>query len=100
MSRHAKRNNEHSNLHATDSVLKVELFYTPYCEHCKQTQARLMELAKELPLNIEANNILDAIDRAVQLGIARTPSLVVQGQHVLDGNMSKTRLKRILQQYL
>lgn len=63
--------------------MKIELFYTPGCAKCAGATTALKAAAQALP-GVEwcEVNVLDDLDRAVDLGVLTLPALAVDGELV------------------
>lgn len=63
--------------------MKIELFYTPGCTKCAGATAALKAAAQALS-GVEwcEVNVLDDLDRAVDLGVLTLPALAVDGKLV------------------
>ena len=63
--------------------MKIELFYTPGCAKCAGATTALKAAAEALPgVEWREVNVLDSIDRAVDLGVLTLPALAVDGELV------------------
>lgn len=62
--------------------MKIELFYAPGCAQCATTTAALKAAAIAAVPGVEwlEVNVLDCLDRAVDLGVLTLPALVVDGE--------------------
>lgn len=66
-------------------AVNLELFYSPYCSRCGSARRRLRSLAADWPaeqLIFREHNVLEALDRAVAVGVMRTPALTIDGKLV------------------
>lgn len=63
--------------------MKIELFHTPGCAKCAGAATALKAAADAVP-GVEwcEVNVLDDLDRAVDLGVLTLPALVVDGELV------------------
>ncbi len=63
--------------------MKIELFYTPGCAKCAGVATALKVAAEAVP-GVEwcEVNVLDDLDRAVDLGVLTLPALAVDGELV------------------
>lgn len=63
--------------------MKIELFYTPGCARCAGA-ATALKAAAEAVTGVEWRevNVLDDLDRAVDLGVLTLPALAVDGELV------------------
>lgn len=62
--------------------MKIELFYTPGCAKCAATTAALKTAAVAAVPGVDwlEVNVLDCLDRAVDLGVLTLPALAVDGE--------------------
>jgi len=63
--------------------MKIELFHTPGCAKCAGTATALKAAAEAVP-GVEwcEVNVLDELDRAIDLGVLTLPALAVDGELV------------------
>ncbi len=73
----------------------IELFCAPHCRHCDTAAQQLRAWLSERDVSLQTKNILDHVDRAVDLGILRTPALVVDDELVHQGQLSDRRLMQL-----
>ncbi|WP_148862209.1 glutaredoxin family protein [Marinobacter fonticola] len=73
----------------------IELFSAPHCGHCSATAERLRSWLANRGFEIQEYNILDHIDRAVDLGIQRAPALVLDGAVIHQGPIGNQRLRQL-----
>lgn len=64
--------------------MKIELFYTPGCAKCAGAATALKAAAEAALPGVEWSevNVLDDLDRAVDLGVLTLPALAVDGELV------------------
>lgn len=63
--------------------MKIDLFYTPGCAKCAGATAALKAAAEAVPgVEWREVNVLDDLDRAVDLGVLTLPALAVEGELV------------------
>lgn len=65
--------------------LNLELFYSPYCSRCGKTRRALRAFATAWPverLTLREQNVLEALERAVAVGVTQTPALAIDGKLV------------------
>ena len=64
--------------------MKVEMFYTPGCSACIATHDELRTAAQEVVRDLEWRelNVVDNINRAVELGVLTVPSIAIDGEIV------------------
>lgn len=74
-------------------MIALELFTASHCQHCEGAWRRLTEvLPRGTPLL--RRDVLKHIDRAVELGIQRTPALVVDDRLVHQAPITRTIVQR------
>jgi len=64
-------------------AVHLELFYSPYCPRCRRACRQLRALATAWPseqLQLSELDVVQELDRAVALGVQRTPSLAIDGE--------------------
>ena len=78
--------------------MKVELFHTPGCSECTAANAQLRMAAQEAVKDLEWRevNVLDDLDRAVELGVMTLPSIVVDGEVVFTSMPTIAQLRHAL----
>jgi thioredoxin 1 len=83
-------------------TVRLELFYSPYCPHCGKARALLKELAADWPigsLQLRELDVVEELERAVALGVTRTPALAIDG--ILSGLVtSRNALEKLLRDRL
>jgi thioredoxin 1 len=64
--------------------VKIEVFYTPACAACVARQAELRDAARAAVHDVDWRdvNVLDDLDRAVELGVMTIPSIAIEGELV------------------
>jgi len=78
---------------------ELELFTSPYCPHCSSMNEQLRAiLADRAPgrIDLRERSMLDDLDRAVDLGIRRTPALVLDDRLVHQGAWRERDLQRLI----
>lgn len=75
--------------------MRLELFTAPHCPYCASAHERLAEALAGRPVELTRQDILRQIDRAVDLGIRRTPALVLDGRLIHQGPLSRRRLQQL-----
>lgn len=63
--------------------LDVELFVSPYCKRCHAARQQLEAAIADLPmgaLRYQERDVVEHLDRAVELGVRATPSLAISGR--------------------
>lgn len=65
-------------------TVKVEFFYAPDCPSCGGVRRRLQAAAAaaKVALDWRDTNVLHALERAVDLGLLRTPAVVIDNDTV------------------
>lgn len=78
--------------------MKVEIFYTSGCSECVATHAKLHTAALEAVRDVEWHepNVLDQLDRAVELGVITLPSIVIDGELVFTSMPTAEQLRTAL----
>lgn len=74
--------------------MKIELFYAPGCAQCAAATPALEAAALAAVSSVEwlEVNVLDNLDRAVELGVLTLPALAVDGELVFAALPSPTQL--------
>ncbi|MGH9520710.1 MAG: glutaredoxin family protein [Terriglobales bacterium] len=78
---------------------EIELFYSPYCGRCAVARRRLRALLCGPVygnLAYRERNVLEHLERAVDLGVTATPALAIGGQLVAAGSWQERRLRALL----
>jgi len=78
--------------------MKVEMFYTPGCSACVATHDELRTAAQEVVRDLEWRelNVVDNINRAVELGVLTVPSIAIDGEIVFTWMPSARQFRREL----
>lgn len=78
---------------------EIELFYSPYCRRCANARRRLRALVTSLAcpnLYYRERDVLENLERAVDLGVTTTPALAIDGRLVNAGGWRETCLRALL----
>jgi thiol-disulfide isomerase/thioredoxin len=81
----------------------VEIFSAPGCAKCKESRQALKSVAEELDgerFEWRDVNILQEMDRAVELGVMSPPSLAIDGELVFPALPTPQRLRAELSKRL
>lgn len=81
-------------------AVELELFYSPYCTRCRKARAQLRALAESWPsaqIQLRERDVLDELDRAVAVGVMRTPALAIDGR-LIAGVPSRRALQKLLRE--
>ncbi len=84
-------------------AVRLELFYSPYCPHCGRARALLRALAAVWPpgaLQLRELDVVEEIERAVALGVVRTPTLAIDGTLLAGRVISRKALEKLLRERL
>lgn len=76
--------------------MKIELFQVPGCARCDSAKAELQAVATAAGADWCEVNALDALDRAVDLGVLTLPALVIDGELVFAALPLPEALRREL----
>lgn len=78
--------------------MKVEIFHTPGCPTCVATHAELRTAAKEAVKDLDWRevNVVDNLDRAVELGVLTLPAIVIDGELVFTSLPTAAQLREAL----
>lgn len=81
--------------------MKIELFHTPGCSLCDAGKADLRAAAEAVVPGVEwcEVNVLDSLDRAVELGILTLPALAIDGELVFTTLPSVAQLADALRRH-
>jgi len=82
--------------------MRIELFYTSGCCRCTETVPELQMVARTIDPMIEWESIdvLQSIDRAVELGVLSVPALAVDGELAFATLPTADQLRRDLMRRL
>lgn len=84
-------------------TIKVEVFSSPGCGKCGHAKDVLRSLVDEIggnKINWKEVNILDDLDRSVELGVMSTPSIAIDGELVFSSLPSAKKLRAELEKRL
>lgn len=78
--------------------MKVEVFHAPGCSACAAARDDLRAAAKEAVKDIEWHevNVVDNLDRTVELGVLTLPAVVIDGKLVFTSLPSAAQLRQAL----
>ncbi len=78
--------------------LDVELFFSPYCRRCHTARERVQAAISALPANAvryQERNVIEHLERAVELGVTATPAIAVSGKLLLTVRWEKKALRAL-----
>lgn len=81
-------------------IIKVELFTSNLCSKCKKAKRMLADLVAEMGeenFDLEFIDVVKNIDRSVEMGILRTPSLVINHRLISRSLPNRNELKTMLE---
>lgn len=81
----------------------VEVFSSPGCAKCAKARDELLRLIRErgdTAIQIKEVNVLEAIDRALELGIMATPAIAIDGELVFRTLPREQKLRAELEDRL
>jgi thioredoxin 1 len=78
--------------------MKIEVFYTPGCSACVARHGELRAAALAVVKDVEWReiNVLDNVDRAVDLGVLTLPSIIIDGEVVFTSMPTVAQLRKAL----
>lgn len=79
--------------------LELELFYSPYCTRCAAARRRVQALLAApagRKFIYRERNVLENLERAVELGVTATPTLVIGGRLVNTRGWREPHLRALL----
>jgi thioredoxin 1 len=78
--------------------MKIEMFYTPGCSACVAQHDELRAAALAVVEDVEWReiNVLDNVDRAVDLGVLTLPSIIIDGEVVFTSMPTVAQLRKAL----
>jgi len=83
--------------------INIEIFSSPGCGKCGHAKDVLHSLVNEIggdKINWKEINILDDLERAVELGVMSTPSIAIDGELVFSSLPSVKKLRAELESRL
>ncbi len=83
--------------------IEVEVFTSPGCGKCSRAKEVLREMARELGeerVRWREVNVLEALDRAVSLGVLAAPAIAIDGELVFTTLPSARKLRAVLESRL
>jgi thioredoxin 1 len=80
------------------TTVKVELFHAPGCAACDGARAELQTAAQQTVKDLEWHevNVVDNIDRAVELGVLTLPAIVIDGKLVFTSMPTVAQFRNAL----
>lgn len=81
-------------------TLQIDLFYAPHCSACRRVRPRLRRLvaAHGNRLRLRELDVVAHLDDAVNAGVMRTPTVVVNGRVRLAGAITDAALTALLRE--
>lgn len=79
--------------------VEIELFYSPHCQRCAAARRRvraLLAAPADRKFIYYERNVLENLERAVEMGVIATPALVIGGRLVNTGGWREARLRALL----
>ena len=78
--------------------MKIEMFYTPGCSACVAQHDELRAAAQAVVKDLKWRdiNVLDNVDRAVDLGVLTLPSIIIDGEVVFTSMPTVAQLRKAL----
>lgn len=86
-----------------NTPLTIELISTFTCSRCVKAKKNMQQLIKGLNnknINYREINVLEQIDYVVQLGVLKTPAIVINGELIFRSLPSKNQFYKTLEKYL
>ena len=79
--------------------MKIEIFSAKGCQKCEASQAELHEVAVGMVPGVQWRlvNVLDELDYAVNLGVLRLPSVVIDGEVLFTSLPTARQLRAVLE---
>ena len=84
-------------------AIEIEIFASPGCTKCghaKDVLRRLVDEVGEGRIRWHEVNVLEELDRAVELGVLTTPAIAIDGVLVFAGLPGATQLRNELERRL
>lgn len=84
-------------------TVKVELFTSDLCQRCDHAKDELRTVIEELGaenFDLCLVNVVEHLDRGVELGVLSTPALAIKGELVFAPLPGRKALKAALKQHL
>lgn len=80
--------------------MKIELFYTPGCSACVARHDELRAAAKAVVTDLDWHDVdvLENLERAVDLGLATLPSIVIDGELAFTSMPTVAQFRKALVQ--
>ena len=78
---------------------EIELFYSPYCKRCAAARRWVHEFAtapRHQGVVYRERNVLEDLERAVELGVKATPALAVSGRLIAVARWNKQAVRALL----
>ena len=83
--------------------VEIEVFSAPACGKCSQARARLRAVAEAFgadQVQWREVDVLDDIERVVELGVLSTPAIAINGELVFTGTPSEKALREAVENRL
>ena len=82
----------------SQEVILIEIFTSPVCSRCRRTIEKIREYVKNypVPVQVEERDVLSYFKEATRIGVYATPAIVINGQLVYRGPISRQKLMQFL----
>ncbi len=83
--------------------IQIEVFSAPACGKCAQAKARLRAVATDYGedrVTWREVDVLDEMERALELGVLSTPAIAIDGELLFTGTPSEKALREAIDQRL
>ncbi len=84
-------------------TVRIEVFSAPACGKCSQARDRLRAVAEDFGeerVQWREVDVLDDMERAVELGVLSTPAIAIDGELVFTGTPSEKALRQAVEDRL
>ena len=72
----------------------IVVYQSLYCPACRRIAAELIDLCRQLDADVEVRDVMEHLEQAARLGIARPPAVVVDGRLFGQGHAVLGKLRR------
>ncbi len=72
----------------------IVIYQSVYCPACRRVSAELIDLCRQFDADTEVRDVLEHLEQAARLGIARPPAVVIDGRLFGQGNAVLGKLRR------